>query len=329
MTWPVVDVAFWRPGSPASAALDRLVADDSLPLARLGVIDVAAAYAAHHGATLGETQRQWHDHVATKSLAVDGALTEVVPALKENDVRFFVAKGPAAAHLYPGPQLRSYTDLDVYVPSGELEHARRTLAHVGYAPVPQRIGALGGLPRELHGGTYGAVVEVHADLVDNMQRRWLPPIEDYLPFIEERSILGIDVPVLTRDAHLCLEAIHLGAGHRYARLGCYRDIDLLADATDDDLANQLGALPYLRVALDVLRAWGRDTPVVAGGGRAHRWLVAALASDPLGWNEFRPNPTNALALANQARWQSSVRATLAAGRALLPDRGRRASISMR
>ena len=45
----------------------------------------------------------------------------------------------------------------------------------GYEPVPQVPGPLGGLGRELHGGSFGAVVEVHDHPIDNFQRRWLPP----------------------------------------------------------------------------------------------------------------------------------------------------------
>ena len=330
MTWPVVELAFWDHGDAGSAALDALVADGNAPLARLGIAAIAAAYADEHDVPMHSAQRRWADHVAAKSLAVDGALTEVVPTLDAADVPFFVAKGPAMTDLYSSQRLRGYTDLDVYVPSESLAPARAALAARGYAPVAQRKGPLGGQPRELHGGRYSAVVEVHSDVIDNLQRRWLPPITAYLPFVERRRILGMSVPVLPPAAHLCVQAIHLGAGHRYARLSCYRDIALLAPAADDELAEALGARPYLRAAFAVLASWGRDVPaIVGGGGATHRCLVAALGRDPLRWDEFRPSAANVFALANQATWLSGLTATLAAGRALLPERGRRASVAHR
>lgn len=329
MSWPLVELAFWSPGDPPSAGLHRLLADPATPLARHGLTGIAAAYAAETGASLHPTHRAAHAELTARSLAADGALSEVSPALAQAGVPHFVAKGPVAAGMWPSPSARPYADLDVYVPAGALSEARAALAGLGYRPVVQRPGPLAGVGRELHGGRFGAVVEVHDTVVDNACRRHLPPVAAWLEHTCCAVICGVDVPVLAPSAHLALLAVHLGAGHRYARLSCWRDVTAHLGAFDPEVTAACGAGVYLAVVADVLRAWGVGAGEVAGlpEGPLHRRLVRALATtDPACWDEHAATRLNVTALLNQPRLRAGVRAGAGVWRAVLPRRGRRAPL---
>jgi hypothetical protein len=326
MNPPIVDLAFWNPGTAGTPAVDALVQSGHAPLAKHGLTALAMAYAAERGIEPHPAQRRWADQVAAKSLAADGALGEVTEALRAAAIPFFVAKGPSAAYrLEADPQLRAYTDLDVYVGAHDLTAARHRLAAIGYRPVGQKPGPLGGPPRELHGGSFDAVVEVHADPVDNLHRRWLTPITEYQPWMLEVDLCGTRVPVLAPAVELCLQAIHLGAGHRYAKLGCYRDIAHLATHFEPGTADRFGASTYLSVIFAVLAAFGQPAPATPASRRTSRLVAALAGSDPATWDEYRPTRTNLLALVSQRTGGHSLAAALTATRAIVPMPGRRVS----
>lgn len=329
MTHPIVELAFWNPGDPGSRAIDALLADPSAPLVRHGLTGIAQAYAEATGAALHPEQQRWADELAAKSLALDGALTGVVPALDALGLPFFVAKGPVIAYRdYPDPRLRPYTDLDVYVPTPALAPARATLAELGYEPVPQVPGPLGGLGRELHGGRFGTVVEVHDHPIDNFQRRWLPATDVFCAHVTRTEICGVSVPVLEPAAHLALQAIHLAAGHRYQKLVLYRDVHgaLRRGIQLDRLAGELGAELPLAVITAVLdRLQPRPAGARSQQRGAHRPLVAALTrTDPARWNEYGASVRNLLALTTQPSTRQTAAAAITALHALVPRRGRRA-----
>ena len=329
MTFPIVELAAWSPGDPGALEIDALLADAATPLAKHGLTGLAAAYARELRVPMHAEHRAAADHVAAKALAVDGALTEVAPALRDAGVPYFVAKGPAIAYRdYADPRLRPYTDLDVYVPVTARADAVDVLARLGYAPVAQAEGPLGGQPRELHGGAFGAVVEVHDSIVDNVHRKFLPPVDAYLDHAHEVTLCGVGVPVLSPSAHVALQAIHLGAGHRYAKVICFRDIAALFDDVDLDEVAALGAATYLSVIVDTLRALGlADVDGVPGGGAMHRRLLDALAgANPAGWDEYGLSIANTLALLHQPTGRQRAASALAAVRALVPASGRRVAL---
>jgi hypothetical protein len=329
MTFPIVELAAWSPGDPGALEIDALLADAATPLAKHGLTGLADAYARELRVPMHGEHRAAADHVATKALAVDGALTEVTPALRDAGVPFFVAKGPTIAYRdYADPRLRPYTDLDVYVPVTARADAVEVLGVLGYTPVAQVAGPLGGQPRELVGGTFGAVVEVHDSIVDNVHRRFLPPVDAYFDHVHDVSLCGVEVPVLRSSAHVALQAIHLGAGHRYAKMICFRDIAALLDDTDLDEVAELGAATYLSVIVDTLRAIGlADAEPVPGGGAMHRRLLDALAgANPAGWDEYGLSIANALALLHQPTARQRAASAFAAARALVPSAGRRVDL---
>jgi Uncharacterised nucleotidyltransferase len=327
MTWPIVELAFWNPGDPGSPAVDRLLADPATPLVRHGLTGIAEAYARETGAALHDVHREWGAVVTAKSMAVDGSLSEVVPALDRADVPFFVAKGPVVAYTsYPEPGMRPYTDLDVYVPGAWVRRAREALFACGFEPVGHATGVLGGLAQEVHGGRFGAVVEVHAHPVDNIHRRHLPAVEAFLPYVERVALCGVKTPVLSPAAHMAVQAIHLAAAHRYAKLVLLRDLASWGPRLDG--VDDLGAGSYYLTARALLDAvLGRPA---ATEGLVRRQLVRAMVRQtPMAWDEYQISGANVLALLAQPTPTASLWAAGGACRSLLPLRDRRVSIRRR
>lgn len=325
---PIVELTFWSPGDPRTDAIDALLADPHAPLAKHGLTGIADVYARSTGAHLHDLHAEWADEMSMKSLGVDGALSEVAPTLRASGVDFFIAKGPAIAYFdYPDARMRPYTDLDVYVPTGLLDETRDVLHGLGYERVAQVIGPLGGLGSELHGGAFGVVVEVHGHVIDNLHRDYVASTSSWLPHVVDRQIMGIDVPVLSGAAHLALQAIHLGAGHRYQKLVLYRDIAARAKEVCD-ITRMLGAGSYLAVALDVLARFGfAESSSVMPRGLLHNRLVQALwATNPTSWDEYSASVLNGLALTNQPTTAHALKSAASGLRALVPQGGRRAPL---
>lgn len=327
MTWPIVELTFWNPGDGHNPRIDALLADPATPLAKHGLTGIATAYARETGVELHDVHCEWADHIAARSLAVDGALGDVVRLLDEQGLRYFIAKGPVVAYrAYLHPGMRTYCDLDVYVSSGDHDAAKAVLGESGYVAVNQPVGVLGGLPQEMNGGRFGCTVELHAHLVDNMQRHHLPSVDDYLPHVVRRRILGIEVPILRPAAHLALQAVHAGAGHRYAKVGLLRDIELYL-RRDADVPAELGAGPYLTVLVGLLHRLGRSVPGCPDVGTLAGPVISALAGrDPKTWDEYTVSAANVLALLHQARWRSTARTLKALPGVAVPRRGRRVEL---
>lgn len=323
MTWPIVELTFWNPGDGHNPRIDPLLADPSTPLAKHGLTGIATAYARENSVALHEAHSAWSREVAARTLAADGALYEVSTLFEREGVPFFLAKGPAIAYTaYADVALRPYCDLDLYVSPRNRWRAKQLLLSSGYAEAAQLVGPLGGQGRELFGGTYGAVVELHDSLVDNVHRHWLPVTDLALGHIIFQKIAGVSVPILSPPGHLALQLAHFAFGHRYAKLILLRDIATqMEDA--EHWHEALGDLsPYASVVVEMLvnlgipsRAKFKPSP-----GMLHKPLVAALCNgDPQSWDEYTRSPTNLLALLNhdslRRTMSVAVRATMNALRA--------------
>jgi len=294
MTYPIVDLTFWNPGDPGAPEIDALLADPSTPLAKHGLTGIASAYAEETGAFMHDAHRWWANEMAMKSLAVDGALTEVVPALREAGIPFFVAKGPARSVQTDNARLCCYTDLDIYVSECDLVRARDALLARGYVPVAQARGVLGGRARELHGGSYGATVEVHESIVDNSVGRHVAPTSAFFPFVHDVEVAGIGLPVLSLSAAAVVEAIHLACGHRFAKLVLFRELGQLLPYEDASVNRALDGHQILgrcRAALDGLTCTAQ--PSTRRVNVLLRWLGS---TDPRTWDEHAFTVRNVVAL---------------------------------
>lgn len=303
MTWPIVELTFWNPGDGHNPRIDPLLADPTTPLAKHGLTGIATAYARETGVQMHENLARWAQELARRSIAVDGAVGEVANALLDGGISYFVAKGPAIAHdrdVYASPELRAYADLDVYTTGAQLASARAALRRHGYTSVPQRTGPLGGRGRELVGGSFGTVVEIHDSLVDNLHRSWLPPVEHFLSNVVERRICGVNVPTLRHRDHLDLQLVHLVLGHRYAKLGLYRDARAYARLVCGRTSEFHDIAGFESVVAHVVRASGVHWPVQPLEFRltqSDRRLTRSLTrNDPCSWDELSLNRTNFLAL---------------------------------
>lgn len=334
MTYPIVDLTFWSPGDPRTEAIDALLADPGTPLAKHGLTGIAEVYAEETGAPLHDLHLEWADHINRKTLAVDGALTEVVPALDAAGIPYFIAKGPAIAYFdYPDPRMRPYTDLDVYVTDDVVAEARAVLAVYGYEPVPHVRGQLDGLGRELHGGRFGAVVEVHGQPIDNLHRKSVPPVAHFLQRLNRRVVAGVPTPMPDADGHLEVQAIHLAAGHRYAKLILLRDVAsaLAAPAVTGRLS--AAGRNYVATVVDILRGLGvggDERPARQRSSLLRRLFVTShLAVHPHVWDEHALTLSNVLAVANQHDAKSVARAVSTASVGLIPTAGQRARVHAR
>ncbi len=56
----------------------------------------------------------------------------LVEILRNSNISFFVFKGTAAAVYYPNPSLRTFGDIDFFVPEGKFDAAKSLLEHNGY-----------------------------------------------------------------------------------------------------------------------------------------------------------------------------------------------------
>jgi len=133
-----------------------------------------------------------------------------------------VIKGPAAADdLYPSPELRVFTDLDLLVPPESYEAAADMLRQMDYEPIIE--------PRLRHREPYGQTafrslrsgldvrVELHQDLVNSPALRRAVSVEysDLAPAADGS---------LSLEAHLIIAAVHGATSHQFDRLKFLIDV---------------------------------------------------------------------------------------------------------
>lgn len=223
-----------------------------------------------------------------------GDLSVLAPALDGLGVRWLVVKGPVLAELhYTRPDRRSYTDLDVLVPSGDV------------GPVLEAVEAAGGhlldrnwrLLRELEVGEllvrlrHGTLLDLHWHLFNDVAVRRTVAASTGDLLDRSRQVRLAGTPVATLDPTDTL--VHLGAhatlsgGHRLVWL---KDLDrfIASEAPDWEAvvvrARAWGVGPAVGLAVDrARRILGvrvpAGVPEALAGGRAV--LAAGAAADAL------------------------------------------------
>ena len=165
----------------------------------------------------------------------------------DRSVPIAVIKGPAAADdLYPSPELRVFTDLDLIVPPESYGPACAMLSEMDYEPIIE--------PGLRHSEPYGQAafrglrsgldvrVELHQDLVNSpaLRRGVSVGYPDLAPAADGS---------LSLEAHLIVAAVHGATSHQFDRLKFLVDVWQIvrkgADALDidrlRDLAERTGA----------------------------------------------------------------------------------------
>ena len=124
----------WTGGDPVSHALIHLAADRALPSdfpIRAGLVELAQ----RHGLvgvlanqTKSDLVRAIHARELARQTAMESHLRQVLFELDDAGVRVAVLKGPAIAEHYRRPEFRSFSDLDLLVPPGQLDKALEVTA---------------------------------------------------------------------------------------------------------------------------------------------------------------------------------------------------------
>jgi hypothetical protein len=172
-----------------------------------------------------------HRHATYLNLALEGVLVEAVELLGRSAIDHRVLKGPSIARLDNAePGLRCFTDVDLLVPSGQLDLAVARLAEAGLersdrqlrAGFDQRFGKGASLL-----GPEGFAVDVHRTLVRGpfgvlvrLEDLW----EDPEPFV----VAGHELRALPAELRLLNVCFHAALGDLPPRLGPLRDVAELA-----------------------------------------------------------------------------------------------------
>ena len=168
-----------------------------------------------------------HFEAVVWSLALERLLITVTEALASERIQFVVLKGPAMAHcFYPDPSWRSFSDIDLLVPTGDWRRACRLLEDLGVRrdlPEPRR-----GFDERFgkaadHTNAEGLRVDLHRTLVLGPFGLWMKPdelFERVVPF----KLAGLTLPRL-EDTMIMLHAcMHASLGWRPPLLMPLRDI---------------------------------------------------------------------------------------------------------
>jgi hypothetical protein len=129
------------------------------------------------------------------------------------------------------------------------------------------------------------------------------------------------LPVLSDAAHLALQAIHLGAGHRFQKLILLRDIARAGWFPErGEVVSDLGAAPALRTIQQVIQHLGQPVRE-SGATRIERAVARRLAmTDPQQWDEFAPTTENGMAVLVGARGRVAPQLALRIGTNVLRRR---------
>jgi Uncharacterised nucleotidyltransferase len=187
-------------------------------------------------------------------------IAETLGRLEAAGVASLLVKGWAVARLYPEPGLRSYTDVDLIVPRGELARARAALA--AGPPI--------GEPVDLHDGP---------GLLD------LSSFDELAARAEPATVGGAVARVLGPEDHLRVLGLH-GLRHGLFRPLWLVDLAVCVETRPAgfDWGRCLGADPRraewvagaVALAHCLLDARLTDTPVAERAARLPRWLVRAV-----------------------------------------------------
>jgi hypothetical protein len=187
-------------------------------------------------------------------------IAEILERLEAASVPSLLVKGWAVARLYPEPGLRSYTDVDLIVPRGELARARAAVA--AGPPLGEPVDVHDG-PGLLDLSTFDALAaRAESVPINGAAARILGP-EDHLRVLSLHGLRhGLFRPLWLVDLAVCVERRPAGFDWDRCLGPDSRRAEWVAGAVA--LAHRL-----LGARLD-------DTPVAGRAARLPRWLVRAV-----------------------------------------------------
>ncbi len=219
-------------------------------------------------------ERQYHqslrDHLRTLA-----DLAHIAPVLDGLGMPWLVFKGPVLAEtVYARPDLRSYTDLDVVVPSTALGTVLDALEAAGAALVDRNWRLL---EERMFGQVllslpHGTPLDLHWHLVHDviLRRRFRVPVADVLARARRLRVGGVVVPVPDPVDSVLFLALHacLAGGHRLVWL---KDLEQAVRSV----------APFWDDVVSRGRAWDVALPVSVTLGQARRVLGAGVPIDVL------------------------------------------------
>jgi hypothetical protein len=183
-------------------------------------------------------------------LALRQQAREVVTAFDEAHAPVVVLKGPDFAdRLYPRPALRTFTDVDLLIPTSALEASREVMERLGYRPIVTAMKYDLGYSEEVYHRPQRAAgpVEVHTDLVNSPSLRRGVSVR-----FEDLHLVPHNPPHPSPAATILIAAVHGAASHSFDRLQLLVD---LMQAVRQGLSSEQ-------------EAWLRATITRTGAGRA-------------------------------------------------------------
>jgi hypothetical protein len=196
---------------------------------------------------------------AAGALLLERQLLRVEELFRSRGIDFRVLKGAAHAHaIYPDPGLRGYGDIDVLVPSPQIEEALRALGAAGGVRLTPELRK--GFDRRFGKGVTvrlpgGAEIDLHRTFVAGPFGMTIP-LESLFETRDVFELAGHHLPLLAREERFMHACLHAALGNRPPRLVPLRDV-----------AQMLGAPLDTERVLALARLWRAEVVV------AHAVLV--------------------------------------------------------
>jgi hypothetical protein len=144
------------------------------------------------------------------------AFRETIQILKQRQIQPTILKGMALAHsVYPKPELRTFSDIDILLPMHQIESANRALAEAGMCQSsPDQA-----IPDHHHGPVFlstsgNVVLELHHHILPG-KNPFKVNVDRLLRNVDTATIEGIDVFVLKPEFMLFHICAHVSYGHAY------------------------------------------------------------------------------------------------------------------
>lgn len=247
------------------------------------LLDAADAGAFALTRTQHEELSYVHGCLIQHVLQLESALVEVVHELTELGIAHRVLKGAALAHsIYPNPTARLYADIDVLVPSGDLNAAIDGLTRTGAtrARIEPRAGFTSRFGKSVDlTRPDGVCIDLHRALAPGAWAVLMDPDALFLTKIDiTLALSGATIHGLgpaDRFVHACY---HATVGSKQLLLLPLRDVVQTALAPDLDE----------RAALDLATAWGASAVVAVAVRLAWDALRPATHSTILDWADTHP-----------------------------------------
>ena len=176
-----------------------------------------------------------HDVVMAQCLRNELTAVQVSEAFAAKGIRHRLLKGAALAHtIVSQPNLRSFRDVDILVPSDQLDDAVATLkAHGATRSLPElRPGFDRRFGKSVTMKLGEVEVDLHRLLAPGPFGVWMRP-NDLFVLKDHLRLAGVDIPTLDTTDHFIHACYHVALGQRSPLLANLRDVALLAAADVD------------------------------------------------------------------------------------------------